>query len=183
MTDTISAQEERDRVAAEQAANSPVVTNDYEQDDYFGFNDEKNVLFPDGKTYVTLSALNEGARKKYQNNQSREMTVERQTQNIKLKVESGEERHALLVEAIVDWNLVRRDPKTGDPKPVRFTKAELRLFLESTKPSIVDLIEKEVRAMNPWLRSEMTVEDIDKTIEELQEQRETLVREQAAGNS
>lgn len=165
---------------AMQAAGVNVI--DHVQEDYFAFDDEENVTLPDGITFVTIRALNEGARKKYMNNQNREITVERVTQNMKLKVESGEERHSLLEQAIVGWNLIARD-KDGKTQQQACSKAAIQSFLRTANPKIVDIIDKAVRKQNPWLRQQMTVEDIDTQIAELQELRETLEKDEAGKDS
>lgn len=180
---TTTEEVERDAQIEQAMRDAGVATTEGVQDDYFGFDQTENVMFPDGKTYITIKALNEGARKSYQNNQSREITVERVSQNMKLKVESGEERHALLVQAIVGWNFVRMNDRRSEKLPVPFNKQEVKLWLTEANPKHVDMVDKAVRKMNPWLRQDMTVEDIDAAIRDLEEQRVGLVREQEGKDS
>jgi len=158
-----------------------VTTFEAIQEDYFGFDETYTVKLPDGKSWIAHSALNEGARRKYMNSQNRELKVQKVTGDAIMKIASGEERLALLQQAITGWNLVTKNKKTGEIEPIVFNLPNLNKFLDSASPAIIDLIEKDVRNRNSWLMGDVTVEDIDKQIEELQEMREKKVKE-AEGN-
>jgi len=158
-----------------------VTTFEAIQEDYFGFDETYTVKLPDGKSWIAHSALNEGARRKYMNSQNRELKVQKVTGDAIMKIASGEERLALLQQAITGWNLVTKNKKTGEIEPIVFNLPNLNKFLDSASPAIIDLIEKDVRNRNSWLMGDITVEDIDKQIEELQEMREKKVKE-AEGN-
>lgn len=146
-------------------------------DDYFGFSTSRNVVLPDGKSFVTIKQLNEGDRKVYLNAVNKDITIQRSTGDAKMKVASGDDRHALLKAAIIGWNLHRRNERTGDLEPVPFRDNEVTKFLNAANPKVIDLIEKEIRKDNDWIVGEVTVEDIDKQIEELQELRTKKVAE------
>lgn len=145
--------------------------------DYFDFDDTRRVTLPDGRSWVEIQVLNEGARRKYLNTTNRDVTIERASGNAKMRVASGDDRHALLGQAIVDWDLFTRNGKTGEMESIRFSEQTLRKFLENSSPTIIDLIEKEVRKDNPWLIAEVEIEDIDAQIEELQDLRKKKVAE------
>lgn len=154
---------------AGQADSTPV------QDDYFAFEETDRVILPDGVSYVDVRVLNEGARRRYMNNVNRDVRLQKATGDAILSLASGEERRAILEASIIGWNLMR----AGQPLP--FTDNNLKQFLDRPSPAILDLVEKKVRALNPWLTQEITVEEIDKQIEELNELREQKVKE-AEGN-
>jgi len=160
--------------AAMEAAGVPTTTP--VPTDYFAFDETLTITLPDGVSWIQHKKLNEGARRQYLNKVNRDVTLKRATGDAIVRMATGDERHALLVQAIVGWNLV----KNGQPMP--FSKgspgATLEQFLDKTDPSIVDLIEREVRRANPWLLQEMSVEDIDKQIAELQEMRATKMKEE-----
>lgn len=183
MTEEETAEAERAARSVEAMRTAGVNTEEAVQDDYFGFEDYRQVDLPDGKSWVQIKALNEGARRKYQNNQNREVMVERATQNMKFKMETGEERHSLLLQAICDWNLQRTNDGGKGRHNVACNEAEKRMFLDKAPPSVVDVIDREVRRQNPWLRQDMTVEDIDKQIADLTDQKADLIKEKEAGNS
>jgi len=48
---------------------------------------------------------------------------------------------------------------------------------------VLDKVEKAVRDMNPWLRAEETIEDIDTAMEELTKRRAELEKEAAGKGS
>lgn len=146
------------------------------QDDYFAFDVREQVLFPDGVSFVEIKALDEGARRKYMNSVNREVRLQKQTGDAVMQLASGDERKAILESAMCGWNLKRNGAA------VPFSDGNVRDFLNKAAPAVVDLIEKAVRKQNPWIVGDVTVEDIDKQIEELNELRETKVRE-AEGNA
>lgn len=152
-----------------------VSTEEHVQVDYFGFDEVHRVMLPDGKSWIEHKTLNEGARRKYMNRVNREVRLQK-SGDAYMKMATGDERHVLLEEAIVGWNLVRAD-KNGEPKPLQFTQANRNAFLEAAPPAIIDLIEKDIRDKNPWLVGDVTIEDIDEQIAELQELREKKVAE------
>jgi hypothetical protein len=94
-----------------------------------------------------------------------------------MKVASGDERYNLLLTAIKGWSLVTAHKTTGELQPIEFNETNLRKFLDSSNPKIIDIIEKDVREHNPWLMAEITVEGIDEQIAELQKLRERKVAE------
>lgn len=148
-----------------------------EQQDYFGFGGEDQFIFPDGISFVSFRVMNEGQRKKYQTLTQRDMVLERKSGDARLGMNPADERHALLRTAITGWNLKRGN------RPVPFTERALLDFLELSNPVLIDAIEKEIRHKNPWLLGEMTVEDIDKEIKNLEEAREVLLKKERGEDS
>lgn len=136
------------------------------QVDYFGFSGSTTHVLPDGISRVTIKTMNEGEKSRYQRLTQRDVVLERGSGNARMKVDQSEERHALIETCVVDWNFVRN----GSPVP--FTKQNMNDFLKLADPKIVEDIEKACRKANPWLLGEMTVEDIDREIANLQEMRQ-----------
>lgn len=148
-----------------------VPTTDTQQVDYFAFDQTETVRLPDGKSWVEFRILNEGQRRKYQNKVNRDVVIQRASGDAKVRSAPGDERLILLQTAIIDWNLV------SGGREVPFSGKNLDMFLERAAPSIIDLIDTQIREKNPWLQANQTVEDVDKQITELQELRERLVQE------
>lgn len=146
------------------------------QMDYFGFSDEHFFYFPDGLTYVKFSKMNEGEKAKFQKQTSRDLIMERQSGNARMKMDAAADRHALISTCVTDWNLARTNRQTGQLEGIRFNDAALRDFLRLADPSIVEDLELAIRKANPWLMAEMSVEDYDKEIESLQELREEAIK-------
>lgn len=163
------------------AAGVPVA--DSGEVDYFGFSDTKRVKLPDGKQWVDIKALNEGERTKFQSKTSRDVVVARTSGDARLRMAPELERHALLEEAIIGWSVRRKDPNKGDYYDVPFTRQFLKEFLDTTNPTITNLIEKEVRKLNPWTMNEMSSDDIKREISDLEELLEVKLREEAGNVS
>jgi hypothetical protein len=125
---------------------------------------------PDNKSYVEIAALNEGRRRKYLNTVNREVTVMKATGDAKMTLANGDERRILLQQAIVGWNLVSRNKSSGEIQPVTFNSSRLLDFLENANPRVIDIIDKAVREQNPWLQNDVTLEDLLKQRDELEEQ-------------
>lgn len=161
----------------EQAAEQTEVVSASSQHDYFGFREEHTFKLPDGVSWISFMALNEGAKAKFQKESSRDMVLERQSGNARVKMDQAADRHALIKAAVTGWNLTRG----GDPVP--FNPIQLNDFLTLADPRVVDKLEVAIRKANPWLLAEMTVEDIDREIENLMEMRKVAQeREQGEGN-
>ena len=142
------------------------------QADYFGFEELKRIVLPDGVSYIEHRVLNEGQRRKYLNAVNRDVRLQRTTGDAIMRMSPGDEKKALLESAIVGWNLTRE----GMPLP--FSKGALNDFLDKASPRIIDLIETEIRKTNTWLQADMSVDDIDQEIERLNELREIKVNEE-----
>ncbi len=157
--------------AAMAAAGVP--TTEKVQADYFAFDVTHTVMLPDGISYIQHKEMTEGQRKKYLNQINRDVVIHRQTGDARMRMAPGDERHALLNTAITGWNLQK------DGQPIPFSESNLRKFLESAPPRVIDLIEKEVRKANAWLIEDMSVEDIEKEIKTLEELRDAKRAEEA----
>jgi hypothetical protein len=176
--DVAAQQDAKNRQVEDEMERRGVSTTQHTQQSYFGFSVKHQVMLPDGVSYIEHQELNEGSRKKYLDNLNREVAIKKVSGDAHMKLQSGTDKHILLEEAICGWNLLG-----PDMKPVGFNKmgkgSSLMQFLDSADPTIIDLIEKDIRKHNPWLMSDMSVEDIDKQIAELEEMREAKVKEEA----
>lgn len=151
--------------------------------DYFGFKATEKFYLPDGKTYIEFDVMNEGAKARFQKLTSRDLRVQRTTGDALLKMDPGAERHALISESVTGWNLMRRNPKDETRwEHAPFDKSNLNRFLDNADPRIIEDLEKAIRKANPWLMDEMSVEDIDRELDNLRELRQTAV-EREAGKS
>jgi hypothetical protein len=163
-----------ERMQAEMRA-AGVSTEEHLQVDYFGFDQVHRVILDDGRSFIEHQTLNEGARRKYMNQVNREVRLQKSGDAF-MKMATGDERHALLESAIVGWNLVRAN-KDGVVSPITFSPGSLKQFLDKAPPAIIDRIEKDIRDKNPWLVGDVTIEDIDEQIAELNELRDKKVQE------
>jgi len=147
------------------------------QVDYFGFAETSRYTFPDGVTFFELKAMNEGEKSKFQKMTQRDLVLEKGSGNARFKMDPATERHELIKASVVGWNLMRN----GTPVPFEQTGRAnpLNDFLELANPKVVEEIELAIRKLNPWLLNDMSVEDIDKQIEELQDLRKVAVEREA----
>lgn len=143
------------------------------QADYFGFQERVQHFLPDGVSWVMLEAMNEGMKARFQKNTQRDLVLEKGSGNARFKMDPGAERHALIEASVKDWNL----RQNGQLRP--FGERALKDFLQIANPKIVEEIELAIRKLNPWLMADLTVEEIDKQIEELNELRDEAVKREA----
>lgn len=148
--------------------------------DYFATDTTYHIMFPDGIQYVTCKTFNEGARRKYQNAVNKDLTIKKGSGDASMKLATGDERHVLLESAIVNWNVFKGGvPQTfssGTPG------STLSQALDAWPTELIDIIEKEIRKQEKWLRADTTVEDIDEQMEELVKLRKEAVKREA-GNA
>lgn len=145
-------------------ATMPYVEEADQPVDYFGFASTERYNLPGpGGQYIEFRAMNEGAKKRFQQKTSRDLVLERNSGNARMKVDPGTERHILITESVIDWHILRKGAM------VPFAKRNLDEFLELADPRIIEQLEKSIRKANPWLLGEMEPEDIEKEIENLQE--------------
>lgn len=147
-------------------------------EDYFGFNALERWNFPDGKQYIEFRVMNEGQKSKFQTKTQRDLVLERVSGNARMKVDQAQERHALLTTSVVGWKVVRKTLQ-GSFEDVPYSDRAFNEWLEGADPKIIESLEKAIRKANPWLLAEMTVEDIDREIENLKEMREVAVKREA----
>ncbi len=175
------AEDARNRAIEQEMEAQGVSSSTPVQADYFGFEETFEVTLPDGLSKIIHKRLTEGDRRNYLDKVNREVRLQKTTGDAIMKMQAGQERHVLLDAAIVGWNLQR----AGQPVP--FSKGSqgstLAQFLNAADPKVVDIIEKAIRKENPWLMADLSVEDIDQQIAELQEMRDVKVKEEEGNDS
>lgn len=145
--------------------------------DYFGFEELHKWYFPDKKQWITFKVMSEGDRAQYQKQTSRDVTLERQSGNARIKVDPGEERQILVSQSVTGWFLY----KEGKEYP--YSDQNFKAWYVRANPKLIDSLVDAIREQNPWLVTDsMTVEAVDEEIAKLQETREKLVKE-AAGKA
>jgi hypothetical protein len=131
--------------------------------DYFGFSQEETYYLPDGEQYFKFRVMNEGDKSQFQRRTQRDVVVERQSGNARMKMDQAQERHELIRTCVTGWNLYRGG------QPIQYNERALKDFLELADPKIVEGLETAIRKANPWLLGEMSSEDIRKEIDNLEE--------------
>lgn len=170
--------------AAAQAEPDPF--NGYE--DYYSFDERERWSFPDGKQWIEFKKLTEGDRAKYLKATRSDVHLNQKSGEARIPFDQSQDRKELLMHSITDWHIVAR---IGDRwQPVAFQPPTnggkggvVAQWIDRANPAILQQLEKAIRKANPWLLNEMSVEQIDKEIEDLQELRKAAVeREASEGN-
>lgn len=154
--------------------------------DYFGFDIRHKFVLPDAKQWIEFKVLTEGDLARYQKILKRDVVVEKQSGDARIKIDQVEERHALLQVAVTGWYMLKRDARRG-PLPVTFSNgpgSEFMKWLLAANPALIADLTDAIRKENPFLlgTGNETIEAIDKQIEDLTRQRAELV-ERTRGNS
>jgi hypothetical protein len=145
-------------------------------EDYFGFSDTQKWYFPDPKQWIEFRIMDEGARSRFQSKTRRDVTLKRNTGDASMVMDPAAERRELLDSSVVDWNIYQ------DGQPVKFSSGSpgstFHKWLDHANPKLVDDLELTIRKANPWMQADMSVEEIDKEIENLNDLRKAAVERQ-----
>lgn len=154
---------------------------------YWGNQDTKRWYLPDGEQWVEFSTQNEGDKSLYQQRTNRDITFDK-IGNTKMGIDPASDRHTLVEMSVTGWFMMM--PKNEDPNldlsdpdnwaEATFAKPLLRKWLIQGDPKVIQDLEVEIRMANPWMQSEMTVEEIDKEIGRLNIVRAEAVEREAA---
>ena len=150
-------------------------------EDYFGFGEERVFVLPDGKQQIFFKIMNEGERSKFQKKTNKDIKFNRASGDASIKADQAEERRELILTSVTNWTLVRRSPDGWIPVPFSGERpgSELDKWLQVANPKIIDDLEFAIRQANPWMQADMSVEEIDKEIDRLNDIRKQAVeREQ-----
>ncbi len=121
--------------------------------DYFATTETSWVTLPDGAQKVEIKVMNEGERRRYLNKTNSEVKMNSRTKDLIMRSAVGDDLHALLETTIVGWDVQRG----GAPYP--FNSNNLGNALNVWPPTLIDLIAKEVKKINPWMLG--TEDDLD----------------------
>lgn len=166
----IAAERQRQLAAMSSAGGGSL--EDHPVEDYFAAGGVHEVVLPNGQS-ISHKSLTEGDLRKYRALTSRDVNVDRTSKSMRFKMAAGEDRHELLKIAICAFNLLR------DGKPVAYSDKTLKDVLDTFPPHILDLVEKDIRAKNPSLRTEATIEELETAITDLQTELEEKRAEEA----
>jgi len=153
--------------------------------DYFGFDEFETFMLPDGKQWFKFKIMNEGDRAKFQRLTNKDIKINQTTRDASIATDIADERHKLIKMSVVDWNMYAKNQTTGRFEKIDFTLSggrgiNLESWLARANPKIVDDLEFAIRQANPWMQSDMTVEEIDKEIDRLTQLRVEVEKTNAA---
>lgn len=146
--------------------------------DFFGGRtDTAKWYFPGQETpvqYIEFRKMNEGQRKKYQRKTSRDIKVNRKTQESAIGMDIAGDREALIQEVVCGWYII--DGKTGQSVPFdakldhdgRITRGGTFMqWMDRADPRLIDKLELAIRDENPWMQDEMDPDSIQEEIDRL----------------
>lgn len=163
----------------------PINQGDYtEYVDYFGFDERERWMFPDGQQWIEFKKLNEGERAKFLKATRSDVHLNQRSGEARIPFDQSKERKQLLLHSCTDWFTVRKNPRNSKWEPVAFANngtegCAFAQWIDKANPAVLSRLEKAIRMANPWLMAEMTVEQIDKEISDLQELREAAAKREA----
>ncbi len=153
--------------------------------DYFGFDERDRWYFPDGKQWVEFKKLTEGDRAKFLKATRSDVHLNQRSGEARIPFDQSKERKQLLLHSCTDWHLMRKNPRTQNWEPVPFQNngsegCAFAQWIDKANPALLAMLEKTIRMANPWLMNEMSVEQIDKEIADLQELRAAAAEREAS---
>jgi hypothetical protein len=151
-------------------------------ENYFAFDEKEKWYFPDGKQWIEFKKLTEGDRAKYLKATRSDVHLNQKSGEARIPFDQGGDRMELLLASITDWLIVSF--VTGTPQFVPFNPNSgkggvVGQWINKANPELLGSLEKAIRKYNPWLLNEMTVEQIDKEIADLQELRVAAEKREA----
>jgi len=153
------------------AAGEPVADEAVEvpqRRDFFGAKEDEIVELDDAGSHVRVKYFVAGDKSKYLKALNRQVELGKDGKS-RIQISGAEDQAALLRVAITGWGIYQGE------RALPFTNNNLRDFLSKAPVDVLDTIEKQVRKMNPFLDDELTVEEIDAQITDLEELRAELI--------
>lgn len=150
-------------------------------ENYFGFETTEKYMLPDGKQWIAFKPMNEGERAKYEEKTQKDVTVNRRTDDAKIRLNAASDRHALLMQSVCDWHMMQKMP-TGEWMKVGFstgTGGTFAQWLGKANPKIVNELHQAIVNANGWMAAELTAEAIREEIKSLEARLEEAVKREA----
>jgi len=152
-------------------------------EDYFGFNETQRWDFPDHLQWIEFRQMTEGDRRKYQSKTTKDIKLEKNTGDARVRVDPGVEREILFECSVMSWHIVRKQTD-GSFKPIPVDKnaslgSEFGKWSLQADPKLLDGLERAIRKANPWMQSEMTAEALREEIKNLEELLDAAVKREA----
>lgn len=148
--------------------------------DYWGQDIVEKFYFPgqedipeEFRQYIEFKPMNEGARARFQKKTNRGVVIESTTQNARMGMDPAGDRKALFEESVVDWKLARNG------ELVKFSHTAFQQWYSTANPKIIDDLERAIREKNEWMINELSSEDIQKEIDNLQDRKAEAEKREA----
>jgi hypothetical protein len=157
-------------------------------DNYWGVDETFKYDLPDGKQFFEIRPMNEGAKVRFQKLTNKAVRMNQQSGEASFDIDPAEERHTLILQSVIGWKIMQPDPQAPGgfseypcpPEGDSRQRRALEGLLERFNPKVIQDLEFFIRQKNPWMQADMSIEDIDKEIDRL-EQLKRDKRNEAAG--
>lgn len=153
---------------------------------YFGFSSTERWYFPgqsripdDRKQYLVVKKMSEGDKARFQKTTNRDIRIQRTTGDARMSMDAVAERHELIRISVTDARVMMPGPDGKLRFDDKKVEVVVKNLLDNGDPDVVQQLEKFIRELNPWMRADMSVEEIDKEIERLQEIKREKADEEA----
>lgn len=162
-------------------------------EDYWGVQETFRHILKDGKQFFEIVPMDEGAKTRFQKLTNKGIRMNQKTNDATIDIDPSDERHTLIIESVIGWHIMQRDPKDGSftelpcPSSERDRKRVLRdVILDKFNPKAIQDLEFFIRTKNPWMQADMALEDLLEQRDELDElirvKREELAGEASSAN-
>lgn len=145
--------------------------------DFFGFAAEERWYFPgqdsvpeEERQYFIVAKMNEGKKAEFQSKTTNDVRIQRTTGDARFRMDPSTERHTLITLSVTGARVKLRNKSTNELEWHNGDHRQLlKRWLDNGNPDHVQKLEQFIRNLNPWMTTEMDVEEIDKEIERLEE--------------
>lgn len=135
-------------------------------EDYWGVQETFRYELPDGKQFFEIVPMDEGAKTRFQKLTNKGIRMNQRSQEATLDVDPADERHTLIIESVVNWNIMQKGPDgTFSPLPCPDDEQRRKRIIRDTilakfNPKVIQDLEFFIRTKNPWMQSDQNLEDL-----------------------
>lgn len=163
----------------------PVLHAEPLYENYWGTDETYTYTLKDGKQFFVIQPMDEGKKARFQRKTNKGIRVNQSTNDAHLDVDPAGERHQLILDSVIDYNLMQlsvgadpRNPDSWSKFPVSNPPSRnLQEWLLRANPKTVQDLEFFIRTKNPWMQADMDVEEIDKEIDRLHTLRQQVLEQ------
>lgn len=135
-------------------------------EDYWGVQETHRYELKDGKQYFEIVPMDEGAKTRFQKLTNKGIRMNQRTQDATIDVDPSDERHTLIMESVVGWNLMQKAADSSwSPLPCpedeqRRKRVIRETILTKMNPKVIQDLEFFIRTKNPWMQADQELDDL-----------------------
>jgi hypothetical protein len=159
-------------------------------EDYWGVQETFRFELKDGKQYFEIVPMDEGAKTRFQKLTNKGIRMNQRTQDATIDVDPSDERHTLITESVVAWNIMQKGAD-GQWSPLPCPEDDQRrkrvirdTILAKFNPKVIQDLEFFIRTKNPWMQADQELSDLLEQRDQLDELiKQAKEREAGEGSS